>query len=333
MIIKVLFSMFLFWSVLLADKTDSYHLGEGVQVASFPMYIGGYISTDYRNFNGENRYRLDDLALLSYGNYNKFSYMAELEYKGFYVLTENAGTYTTGQDRTLHTERLYVNYAFDENYNFRVGKYSTPAGFWNLLPINVLRDTTSIPQSTNLLFPKFTTGVLLSYKSYDDANFNVDVMLQNNADLDATYNNYNMDEHYGIGFGYEKNNLALKFNFGLFDGLFANNSSQNLYYYMASFKYETEKIELLGELGSQKIAHSYTTKYAGFLQGLYRFTQKHAGVLRLESYDNKKTATLEDIAIFAYSYRPLYPISIKAEYQFHSIHKNNQALVSFSVLF
>ena len=339
MIAKLLFFFFLMISSLNADDVQarptesSYHLGEGMKVASLPLYLGGYFSLDYRNMQGENRYRLDDIALLSYGNYNRFSYMAELEYKSFYVVNENKGKYTTTRDDSLHTERLYVNYAVDENYNFRVGKYSTQAGFWNLLPINVLRDTTSVPMSTNIIFPKFTTGVLLSYKSYNDASLNMDVMIQNNRDLDAVYNNYKMDEHYGVGIGYEKDNLAVKFNFGLFDGLFANSRSQNLYYYMASFKYTTEKIELMGEVGSQKTSQVYTTKYAGYLQGAYHFTQEHIGVLRLESYDDRSLATKEDIAIFGYSYRPLYPVSLKAEYQFHSIHKNNQTMFSISVLF
>lgn len=329
MILKLLLSIFLLSSLI----ADDYRLGEGIKIASLPMYVGGYFSADYQNINGKNRYRLDDIALLSYGNYSKFSYMLELEYKQFYVLNENAGKYTSTQDTRLHTERLYVNYALDENYNFRLGKYSTQAGFWNLLPINVLRDTTSVPMSTNIIFPKFTTGVLLSYKSYNNANFNIDIMLQNNSDLDSVYNNYKMDEHYGVGIGYEKNNLAVKLNLGFFDGLFINNQSQNLYYYMLSFKYETEKLQLIGELGSQKTAQVYKTKYAAYLQTVYHVTQKHAGVLRLESYDDKNLAIKEDIAIFGYSYRPLYPISLKAEYQFHSIHKNNQAMLSLSVLF
>ncbi len=333
--IKLLLFLFLL-SNLFADEfieDKSYHLGEGVQVASLPLYVGGYISADYRGVDGNNSYRLNDLALLSYGNYSKFSYLAEIEYKNFYLHNENAGKITVSKDRKIHTERLYLNYTLNENYSVKVGKYSTPAGFWNLLPINVLRETTSIPQSTIILFPNFTTGVLFSYKRYKEATFYFDVILQNNADLDPTYNNYRMDENYGIGLGYEKENLSLKLNFGFFDGLFANNRSQNLYYYMASLKYATEKIEILGELGSQKSAHIYTTKYAGYLQGLYHFTQKHGGVLRLESYDDKKLGVQDDLAIFGYSYRPLYPISLKAEYQFHKIHKNNQIMCSLSVLF
>jgi len=335
---QIFFTFLLFVSSMIAaenqiDKSNDYVLGEGVKVGELPIYLGGYFSADYRNINNESRYRLDDVALLSYGNYNKFSYMAELEYKGFYILNEKAGKYTTQKDTTLHTERFYLDYNMNENYLFRVGKYNSPIGYWNLLPINVLRDTTSNPVSTLILFPKFTTGAMASYTSYSTSNLKINIMLQHNADLDASYNNYSMDEHYGLGLEYEKDAWNLKLNLGEFDGLFANNTSQILYYYMASLKYETEKFQIISELGSQKSDTRYTTRYAGYLQGLYHLNETHAVVLRLESYDDLYHNVKEDIAVFGYSYRPLYPLSIKAEYQVHSLKRNNQLLLSLSVLF
>ncbi len=334
MIFMKLFLFFSLLSSLFAETpTQKYSLGEGVQVAQLPLYVGGYFSADYRGIDGNNSYRLNDLALLSYGAYSKFSYLAEIEYKNFYLYNENAGKYTSSQDRRVHTERLYLHYELDERNAFTLGKYNTPAGFWNLLPINVLRETTSIPQSTMLLFPTFTTGVLWNYKNYGDATINVDIIAQNNADLDPTYNNYKLDEHYALGIAYEKDNLQVKLNFGFFDGRPANDASKALYYYMASLKYATDTLEILAELGSQKSTNVFTTKYAGYLQGVYKFTQKHAGVLRLESYDDRVHSIQEEIAIFAYSYRPIYPVSLKMEYQFHSVHQNNQVQCSVSVLF
>ncbi len=333
MFVKLLLLFSLLSSLFAETSSSKYILGEGVQVAQLPLYVGGYFSADYRGIDGNNTYRLNDLALLSYGAYSKFSYLAEIEYKNFYLYNENAGKHTSSQDRTLHTERLYMHYDFNENSAVTLGKYSTPAGFWNLLPINVLRETTSIPQSTNLLFPKFTTGLLWSYKNYGNATFKVDVIAQNNADLDPTYNNYKLDEHYALGLSYEKNDLALKVNFGFFDGRPANNVSKSLYYYMASLKYATNSVEILAELGSQKSTHVYTTKYAGYLQGVYKLTQKHAAVLRLESYDDSVHGIKEEIGILGYSYRPLYPVSFKVEYQLHSLHQNNQVQCSISVLF
>ncbi|MDQ1244698.1 MAG: hypothetical protein QG565_1038, partial [Campylobacterota bacterium] len=51
------------------------------------------------------------------------------------------------------------------------------------------------------------------------------------------------------------------------------------------------------------------------------------------SYDDNLNATDDDMLIFGYTYRPLYPIAIKSEYQFHSQSDQNQFLFSFSVLF
>jgi len=337
-VIQIIFTFLLLLSVAIAqenqtDANQNYNLGEGIQMGKLPVYLGGYFSTDYRNMNGENRYRMDDVALLSYGNYQKFSYMAELEYKGLYILSEKGGKYSTQKDTTLHSERLFVDYNMDENYLFRVGKYNSPIGYWNLLPINVLRDTTSNPISTLILFPKFTTGAMASYSTYGEGNFKLNVMLQHNADLDSSYNNYSMDEHYGLGLVYEKDSWNFELNVGEFDGLFVNNQSQILYYYMASLKYETEKFQIMSEIGSQKSDKKYTTRYAGYLQGLYHINEKHAAVVRFESYDDVKNSTNDAIALLGYSYRPLYPISMKVEYQLHSLKKNNQFLCSFSVLF
>lgn len=315
---------------------DEYRLGEGVQVASLPLYVGGYFSSEYQNMNNVNSYSLDDIAILGYGSYNKFSYMAEFEYKSFYVESHSGDTKTIIKDRKLHTERVFLDYKIDENYMFRVGKYNNPIGFWNLLPVNVLRDTTSNPVSLNILFPKFTTGVAISYASYTAGETKTDVMLQNNSDLDADYNNYTIDKHYGLNFSYEKDEYAIKLNGGYFhtaDPLTAMTNPENLYYFLLSGKYETQKYQFLSEIGSQKTRDEYTTNYAGYIQGLYRFTEQHVGVLRVESYDDKSHNKKDDIAIVGYTYRPIYPIAIKSEYQVHSLHLENQFLFSFSMMF
>lgn len=333
-------SIFLFLfctSMLVADvynEENSYEIGNGIQVASLPLYIGGYFSADYKNTEEESRYRIDDIAFLAYGDYSKFSYLAELEFKDFYTYTavEDAKNYTE-KNTKLHLERLYVDYTFNENYMLRAGKYNAPIGYWNLLPINVLRETTSNPKSTEIIFPKFTTGLDGTYTSYGSSDIQVDMMLQHNTDLDASYNNYQMDEHYGLGVNYSLDALSLKLNVGLFDSLLPENQRLQLYYALASLKYETENYQIMSELGMQHSKDEVTTNYAGYLQGVYHFNLKHAGILRVESYDDKVNNSRDDIAIFAYTYRPMYPIAFKGEYQLHTLEHENQFLVSFSVLF
>lgn len=323
--------VFIFLLSLQAD--EEYQLGKGVQVGSLPLYIGGYFSLDYKHTNDIDRYRIDDLAILGYGDYEKFSYMAEFEFKEMYVETHQNGIKDSTNNDKLYTERLYIDYNLNENYMFRVGKYNSPIGFWNLLPVNVLRETTSNPVITSIIFPKFTTGLDTSYTSYEEGELKVDVMLQHNNDLDDEYNNYRIDKHYGFGISYKRDDYTLKLNGGYFHNLDTYIIQDNLYYLLLSAKYESDKYQILSEIGSQKSNNDYTTDYALYIQGLYRFSEQHIGVIRVESYDDNIDATDDDMLIFGYTYRPLYPIAIKSEYQFHSQNNQNQFLFSFSVLF
>lgn len=187
--------------------------------------------------------------------------------------------------------------------------------------------------STLIIFPKFTTGLNTSYLSYGEGELRVDVMLQHNNDIDDEYNNYKIDEHYGFGISYERDDCTLKLNGGYFHNLNNYITQDNLYYFLLSAKYESQKYQILSEIGSQKSKSDFTTDYALYLQGLYRFNEQHIGVIRVESYDDNLNATDDDMLIFGYTYRPLYPIAIKSEYQFHSQSNQNQFLFSFSVLF
>lgn len=327
---RIIFALFFALSL---RAEEGYELGKGVQVASLPLYVGGYFSLDYQYMQEQERYRLDDLALLAYGNYDKFSYMAEFEYKNFYVHTKTQQDQSVEKDTNLYIERLYADYNYNENYLFRVGKYNSPIGFWNLLPINVLKQTSSSPASTTLLFPKFTSGLGAFYTAYGEGEFHLDLIAQNNEDLDHAYNNYKINKHYGLNILYEKNEYAFKANAGYFHKIETHNEPDLLYYYLISAKYETEKYQFLAEAGSQYSEEKTTTPYAGYVQGLYRFTEQHIGSIRAEAYKDNWHKESDEMAIFAYTYRPIYPIALKTEYQFHSRSSQNQFLCSLSVLF
>jgi len=313
---------------------SEYRLGEGKKIDSLPLYMGGYFSLDYRNMGNENRYRIDDLAVMGYGNYDKFSYMAEFEFKSFYVDTRKDGVSTVTKDQSLHTERVYVDYHINENYTLRAGKYSSPIGYWNLLPVNVLRQTTSNPVSTNIIFPKFTTGLQASYSTFNDGELSIDVILQHNRDLDDSYNNYKIDNHYGFNVLYGQDDYSLKLNGGYFETINASSEEDKRYYFMLSGKYDVEKYQIQAEIGFQNSSKfSATTPYAGYIQGLYRLSEQHILVARAEAYKDNVLKKKEQIGIVGYAYRPIYPVAFKAEYQLHSLSEENQMLFSVSVLF
>jgi len=309
-----------------AQESDDYQLGNGIQLANLPVYIGGYTSLDSLTTAETSRYRVDDLALLSYGDYNRFSYMLEIEFKELYKNSDANISHNTN----LYAERLYIDYIYNENFQARVGKYNSPIGFWNLLPINILRETTSNPMTSTIIFPRFTTGADLTFQYGDNGRTTIDFIIQDNHSLDKAYNNYNTNQHYAIGLGYNYENYTFKLNLGNF---YEEDTQQSLSYLLLSTQYNSEKFQILGELGRQEELNTgVTTEYALYLQSLYRITPKHIAVARYETYKNNVLNTQDNIGIIAYTYRPLYPIALKSEYQFHS-NSSNQLLFSLSIMF
>lgn len=326
---KQLLSTLLLFTTLFAQ--ESYELGEGLQIADLPVYIGGYISLDYRHQKDENSYRFDDIAFLSYGNFDKFSYMAELEFKDFYHYTTSDEGVKIERDQHLYAERVYANYQIDDTQYLQAGKYNAPIGFWNILPINVLRDTTSNPITNEILYPKYVTGLGYNYTTFSEGIINFNILLQNNRSIDNDYNNYHIDRYYALGASYEYDLLSVKMDIGYFhqSGTIKDDNG----YLLLSSKYENDDFKIMSEIGSQysKLTKDYS--YAAYLQGLYHFSEKHAGITRFEFNQNSQQLKNDKSAILAYTYRPIYPVALKSEYQFHTNHNENRFVFSLSVLF
>ncbi len=317
----------------LSFAQDEYVLGEGYQVGELPIYLGGYFSVDYRNKDQEDRYRVDNISFMSYGGNNTLSYMVELEFKEFYMETHDE-TYgqTTSRDHRLYVERLYVDYTMSDEMTLRLGKYNSPIGYWNLMPINVLRATTSSPMSTNIIYPEFTTGADIKYSSFKENELTINLMLQDNTPIDDEYNNYDVDKHYGLGISYGDGEYEVKANGGYFSKRDRHTGVDDFAYGLLSAKYEQELYQILAEAGMQE-SKEHDKNYAAYLQGLYRFTPKHIAILRLESYKDELLNENDNMAIFGYTYRPLFPVALKLEYQQHTRANTNQFIFSFSVLF
>lgn len=332
---RIFLLFFLLFSSLHAQDEYElpYQLGDGIKLPFLPLYIGGYISTDYQKTDTTDRYRVDDVAVLAYGDYQKFSYMMEFEFKEFYTITDSPAGRKKESDKKLHTERLYVDYAINENFTLKAGKYNTPIGYWNLLPVNVLQDTTSKPVSNSIVYPTFSTGTELSYNAYlgEGSEIEMNLILQKSEDFDATYNNYITDEHYGFGLTYTKDDLSFKINTGVFHNIL--DQRERHYYYLLSSRYENDTYQLTTEIGTQSDTDGIKTEYAGFSQLVYHLTEQHSAILRVESYSDRLKNEQDNLAVFAYSYRPVYPVAFKSEYQVHSMTKRNQFLLSFSVMF
>ncbi len=332
--IRSLFIILLFFYSALYGQESKYQLGQGIQAGDLPLFIGGYFSMEYEHAYGKKRsLTLDELAIMAYGEYNNFSYMLELEAEDVY--SEVFGDETSEElHEEIHIERLYINYEFNENYALRLGKFNSPIGFWNRIPINVLRDTSSSPSITTLLFPRFTSGGDLHYQTENGYEFAIDTIIQGGEDLDAAlnkeiYNNFDSDSHYGFGVSLQKDAWNYQFN----TGYFHLTSNEEYYYLLGAVKYEEYDFKLQGELGTQFNEDGTTIPYVGYFQGAYMIKENHQAIVRVEAYKDHLTDTKDSFAVIGYTYRPLYPIAFKGEYQWHSLHEENKMILSISVLF
>ncbi len=313
---------------------SKYQLGQGIQVGDLPLYIGGYSSLEYNNiFGKEQSLKLDELALMLYGEHNNLSYMFEMETED--VFTKDFGDKTSEtQEDHFRIERLYFNYDFNENHALKIGKYSSSVGFWNITPINVLRATTSDPLIATKLFPIFTSGLEFQYQTLNTESFTFTAFLQHNKDLDKIwhenpYNNFDIDRHYGLGISFQDEQTTYQFNAGYFHLL----SNQSYSYLAGSFQTEFPDDILQGEIGTQFIEGQQSLSYIGYLQWVHTLKAYHESILRVESYNDQILKTNDTFLVIGYTYRPYYPVALKAEYQWHSNNEENQILLSLSVLF
>ncbi|SFV61848.1 hypothetical protein MNB_SV-13-1607 [hydrothermal vent metagenome] len=327
--------IFLFFvlSVMIYAQESKYELGKGLQIGSLPLYIGGYVSLEYEYFdNTKSSFALDDVAILAYGNYENASYMLELEAKDMYAYSK--GDSKEINSNHFHIERLYVGYEFGEKLAIKLGKYNSPIGFWNLMPINILRDTSSSPKITKLLFPNFTSGLELEYHLGNEGNSLLHLMMQESEDIDKwindeVYNTFELDRHYGLGLSLEHSDINYQLNAGYFHTI----HDESYYYLLAGFEYKKSDFKLLGELGSQFDEDAVSMPYIAYLQYSQIIKDNHELILRGESYENKKIDIKDTFLVAGYTYRPLAPLALKFEYQWHSYKEEEKALFSFSILF
>ena len=326
----------------LETDSDGYVLGEGYNIPATPIYLGGYFSLEYSDYHKLKRreFSLDDLALMSYGEYKKLSYMAEFEFKELYKKQWSGNDVSDESHNTkLYAERVYADYTHNEHLRVRAGKYNSDVGYWNLTPINVLRDTTSSPVTSEIIFPKYTTGADIRYREFlpkGDLTFNL--TLQDNASLDEEYNNFYIHKHIAGGMEYAVDMLRVKFDLGYFHKKDHTQRYVDNYYAYVAAKYESERWKWMGEFGHRREKAQSIVKFSGFVQGVYELAPRHYPLFRIEYFDAKERVEYDDVKqdtgiVVGYTYRPLYPVALKIEYQFHQKTQLNEMLTSFSVMF
>lgn len=313
-----------------AAAAFGYEPGNGVELTDF-LKVGGYVAAKYEKSENTDKLLLDDVAVMAYGNISSSTrYLVEMENVGRYQ--KDFKNDKESEAGTFRVERAILEHSFSSAVNVTVGKMITPVGYWNQTPVNVLRDTTSSPLVATSIFPKLITGIQVHGESGVEG-LEYTASVQQTNDIDEKYNNFAINKFYGLGAKYElTDNSEAK----LFAGYFneRNDASQRRFVH-ASYKYSNGAFQVLSE-AAYSIMETIvkdTTSGGFFAQGRYRMDQKNYAIARYEYYFDGHEQEREHIAIVGYNYRPMYPISLKAEYSFSSVAEKSRFLCSISALF
>jgi len=311
---------------------QAYEIGRGLTLDE-KLHVGGYFSTDYEVSKNKKLFRLDDVALIAYGSINeKLSYL--LEYEAAPVYTKEFKSNTESNSLHFHRERLYLDYKHSDSINFRVGKQITPIGYWNLEPINVLRETSSNPLLSRQMFPKFLSGIDMYGYIPNFESLTYHIFAQKNKDLDEEYINIKNEHFFGLSI---ENEVDYNFQYGTSLGEFISNDNKRSRFIGLNIKYDMYpfciKYETVWSTIKNKSTKTTDYKSASYIQSLYKINRQNTLVGRYEYFHDDALNSKQHIGILGYSYRPIYPVSIKGEFQYNSNSDLNKLLISFSVLF
>ncbi|MGZ5208941.1 MAG: hypothetical protein ACXWB0_07970, partial [Sulfuricurvum sp.] len=307
---------------------EEYTFGDGWQVADSPLSVGGYASSVYIVEKNKRTLDVDDIALLAYGEFDDFDFLAELEATDVYKKETGLYRYESG-NTVFHAERLYGDYFFGDSERLRFGKFNSDIGFWNQMPINVLRDTTSSPHLVDDFFPKLTTGAHCESRQTYDFLRRVSVTLQHNNDLDNGYNNFNIDRHYAVAWDIAEQKRLWRFG----GGYFRYESLHEAFYLLAALKMEHKEWNFLFESILRSERNEEKLSYDAYAQGVWHFKAKHDLVFRTEVEKAPLTQIHDGSALVGYTYRPLSNVALKGEFEAHQESLLNRLLFSLSVLF
>lgn len=137
----------------------NYRLGEGLRIADTGFTLGGYATMTNEDLrHTPSRTALDNTSLFVWWEgEGRWKFFSEIDYEN--ILSTRSATQPADK-RYLALERLYFDYAYNDNTNVRVGKFLTPIGRWNLIHATPLVWTTSRPLITTVSFPGNVTGLM-----------------------------------------------------------------------------------------------------------------------------------------------------------------------------
>jgi hypothetical protein len=164
LVAMVMVSLVLHMPAAVADdaawKAQPYQLGQGLNFPQQRLRIGGYSSVHLYDIDQQPRtLSVQDLSLFVTKHVgNRWKLFTEMEIGDALTVTDDE---TTTKNSDFDVERLYADYHATQSATFRVGKFLTPIGQWNLIHADPLVWTVTRPLTSSAAFSRHATGAMM----------------------------------------------------------------------------------------------------------------------------------------------------------------------------
>jgi hypothetical protein len=293
-----------------------YHLGQGLRIGDSGLTLGGYGSVRYEALRThEPQLTLSALSLfVSWDTGTRVRFFSELELEDL-TLTQQERSFAA-RTNALELERLYADVYLSEIATFRLGKFLTPIGRWNLIHADPLVWTTSRPLITFRSFASDTTGGML-YGSLLPLGKDLDysVYLELTDDLDPDQREGPFNEAVGLHLATHLGPTEVGFSYAHFTREAERNEKEDLF--GGDFFWAHQQWELTGEFvyraGRRQVD---ANEWGLFVQGTVPLSTRLFAIGRYEFFDAAGPFPGVHLWVAGLAFRPLPPLVLKAEYSF-----------------
>ncbi len=293
-----------------------YQLGHGLTFGDSGFRAGGYGVLGARDGaeGAEWQAAIEAISgFLWWEGDSDWRFFAELELQD--ALSASPGR-TTTDDASPRMERFYFDYAWRDAAKFRLGKFLTPVGRWNLIHAAPLVWTSSRPLITESTFPTNATGAMV-YGVLPSPVGAVDysVYASPGEELFPAPDLDTFSEAYGGRVGLNPvSTLQLGLSFVDFELASSNFERRKLYGF--DFHWSWNRVELSGEFGYRvtRLTQSPNDERGGYLQLVVPLTDRLYGVTRYETFEDSVFTKDMNLYLFGLTYRYMPAVVFKAEY-------------------
>ncbi len=299
-----------------------YHLGQGLRLGNSGLTLGGYGSMRGEDLSRESpRLTVSALSLFfSWETGTRVRFFSELELEDLTVVRDERSFDT--RHNAIELERLYADVYLAPAATFRLGKFLTPIGRWNLIHADPLVWTTSRPLVTFQPFATDTTGGMLygsvhplgkalEYAAYVEAT----------DDLDPDSHEGPFSEAVGLHLAMHIGAAELGFSYATFKR--EQEHKERVHLLGLDFFWTHQRGELTGEfLYRMGTKGSQANEWGVFVQGVMPLRENLFAVGRYEFFLPHGLLPGLHRWVAGLAFRPLPPLVIRAEY---SLARDNAA--------